>query len=773
MKAITTKLFADLRRRRLQTAIVALIVMLASATGSLAVNLLSQSSDPFERVFAEQKGAHLMVTFRSDRISMDQLPATAQLIGASAVAGPWPSAGGQLQRGSTKYGNLNVFGRSDPGGDVGILRLAVGRWVQAPGEIVLTRSFAELHRIALGDQLAAISRPEKPLFSVVGEAIDINESEAEFGTQSAWVLPSDIPRLAGADETITYTMAYRFAQAPTEDRVRELAARIEASLPPGAVAYVLPYQLIKKAFTIVNSVILIFLLAFSVFALGAAAAIVANVVTGAVIASYREIGIMKAVGFSPRQVLIIFVGQMVMPALGGCLVGIPIGTLLSEPLLNRSAHALGLPAQASFAPGLDLLALAGVLLVVAVAATIPALRAGMVSPVRAITLGTAPERRLPSWLGRLVPRARFARPLSLGAGDAFARPLRGALTAIAILVGVATLTFAVGLHRNFERFTQLQSARGFQVQVSRTGAYPDERVMTTLEAQPETQTVVSVTCSSFAMPGVTDPLACVSRGDATGLVPVREGQWFSGPGEAVAAGAFLNEAHLKLGDSVTITFRGQPLHLRIVGRTLDFQNLGHAVRFDWSTLSEAGLADRPYGYLVALRPGSDAGAYARRVQQAAPDFLSAEVIHPRSLSILLLFNGVMAALVAVLVAIAAIGVFNTVLLNTRERIWDTALLKALGMTPGQVLVMVATSAGVLGLVGGLLGVPAGIALLDRLLEVMGNLIGFDAPSLGVQSFERFMLPLFALAGVAVAVIGALVPGRWAARTAVAQVLRSE
>ena len=60
------------------------------------------------------------------------------------------------------------------------------------------------------------------------------------------------------------------------------------------------------------------LIAFSVFALAAAAAIVADLVTGIVISAYREIGIMKAVGFAPANVVGVLVLQILLPALAAC-----------------------------------------------------------------------------------------------------------------------------------------------------------------------------------------------------------------------------------------------------------------------------------------------------------------------------------------------------------------------------------------------------------------------------------------------------------------------
>lgn len=775
MKAVIRKIVSDLRRRRLQTVVVTVIVLLASGTAALGLNLLAGANDPYQTAFDEQHGAHLAVTYLAAKVTPAQLAATPQLIGATSVAGPWPSISARFEHGSSKFGSLNLFGRSDPGGSLDTLRVVAGRWVQAPGEIVLTRSFAQLKNVAVGDRLTAIDTSARPVFRVVGEAIDIDEPAADFGTQSAWILPSAVPALQSDGDHLAETMAYRFKSTPTSDQLRQASATLEAALAPGAIVYALPFTLIKTAFTITNQVILIFLLAFSVFALAAAAAIVSNVIAGAVIASYREIGIMKAVGFTPAQVLLVFIGQMAAPALAGCLIGIPIGAFVSQLLLAQSTSALGLPAQIGLSPLIDLVALAGCLLVVVIAATIPALRAGLISPVRAIALGTVPNPPASGWLSRLLAAVHLPRELSLGGADAFARPLRSGFTVVTILVGVATLTFAVGLNRSLQGFVdEVFLKNADQVQVTRTAAYPDDAVMATLSSQPETRSVISITCTSIAIPGVSDPLVCATRGDASTLgIRLREGRWFNGAGEAVAPAPFLKEAHLKVGDSVTVTMQGQPIRVRIVGKTLDFENLGHALRIDWSTWQQAFPGDRPFGYLVSLRPGADPTAFARRVQLTEPDFLSADVNQNPFISAFALINGVLIVLVAVLVLIAAVGVFNTILLSSRERVRDTAILKALGMTPRQVLAMVTSSAVILGVLGGLLGVPAGLVLFRVLTDAMANLIGADGAFQLLDVFAPVALAGLVVAGIAVAILGALVPAQWAARTSTAEVLHAE
>src|SRR3989442_1368074 len=186
-------------------------------------------------------------------------------------------------------------------------------------------------------------------------------------------------------------MDYRFATDPTSDQLQASLDRLKASLPPGSIGGSQNYILIRNVFNITNQILTHLLVAFSVFSLAAAGAIVGPPVTGIVISAYREIGIMKAVGFTPNQVVGVFALQIIIPALAACLVGIPVGTLASQPLLANSSHALGLAYVPSFSIGLDLLFLAGGLLVVTIAATLPALRAGLLKPIAAITKASAPR----------------------------------------------------------------------------------------------------------------------------------------------------------------------------------------------------------------------------------------------------------------------------------------------------------------------------------------------------------------------------------------------
>lgn len=773
MRAVFVKSLADLRRRRLQAAVIFVTVLFAMAAGTAAVTLTSQTRDPYQVAFDRQRGAHLQVAF-TPTTDPQLIAGTPAIIGASASGGPYPVSNLQVRFGDRKF-RLDTVGRDNPGGSVEVLTITSGRWALANDEIVLTRSFSELNKISVGDHVKVTSVAQTPTLTVVGEVVDIDEGSADLSSQRAWMLPAALPALTTPDSAY-YLMDYRFATDPTDAQMKTSLDRIGASLPAGSVDGSLNYILIRNIFNITNQILTGVLLAFSVFALAATVAIVATLVTGIVISAYREIGIMRAVGFTPVQVVGVFALQIVMPALAACFVGVSLGTLASQPLLANSSHALGLAYTPTFSIGLDVLLFAGGLVVVGIAATLPALRAARLKPIVAITKASAPRGAGGRVLRQAAARLRLPRPVVLGIGDAFARPLRAILTLVTVLLGVATVVVAVGLPRSFELINNSETGAGkYQVVVTRSGAVPDSDVMRTLNAQPDTARVVAVAGQNVLVPGVGAPVNTrLFRGDSSTLgYMVISGRWFSAPGEVLAPASLLHDAHLKIGDSFTGDAGGQPLQLKVVGEVYDINNLGHSLFMDLATMASVTPAVEPYQYDVTLTSGADVAAYVRRVAATQPDLLD---VHQSDTSIIApvkIIDLVLLILAGVLALIGVGGVFNTLLLNTRERVRDTATLKALGMSPRQVIVMVSASAGLLALVGGLVAMPFGLSLHHVLNDLISSSAGNETPPVAYNVFAAWELIAIPILGVVVAIAAAMIPGRWAARTNVVEVLHAE
>jgi putative ABC transport system permease protein len=249
------------------------------------------------------------------------------------------------------------------------------------------------------------------------------------------------------------------------------------------------------------------------------------------------------------------------------------------------------------------------------------------------------------------------------------------------------------------------------------------------------------------------------------------GHWYTGPGQAVVGTGFLTDTGKSVGDTVTIGSGSRLVPVKIVGQVFDTENNGLAMITDWQTLARAEPGVTPSLYDVALRPGTSAAAYAQALQQRlGPAYQVIPNDHVGGLPVIL---GLIGTLTLLLAIVAGLGVLNTVVLQTRERVHDLGVFKAIGMTPRQAIAMVICWVAGIGLVAGLIAVPAGIAVHHSVLPAMAAAANVGLPASFLNVYGVWQVAGLALAGLVIAVAGALLPAGWAAATRTATALRAE
>ena len=277
--------------------------------------------------------------------------------------------------------------------------------------------------------------------------------------------------------------------------------------------------------------------------------------------------------------------------------------------------------------------------------------------------------------------------------------------------------------------------------------------------------------------------------------------------EVVLGPATLAQLHQRVGGTVTLASGSFHVRLRIAG-TATMPAIGgvlsvHSSMSTGALFSTAilpgGASSGPFGpllsgpnaILVRLRPGTSPAAGLRSMQ-AVHAQLAAMLNSPRTLAaskdesiadtIDLLpaqrpaeivnyksMGAMPAVLAGGLAAGAVAGLGLTLVASVRRRRRDFALLKTLGFTRRQLAGAVAWQSSVIALVGLLIGVPAGIAFGRLLwLAFAHELSAVPDPVIPAGS-----IALAALAALVLANLVAALPGRSAARTPAATVLRAE
>ncbi|MEV0681977.1 FtsX-like permease family protein [Actinosynnema sp. NPDC050436] len=774
MSALGRVVRAGLGRRRVQAVVIGLAAMMAVTASVLGGSLLVASSAPFDTSFEEQRGAHVIARYSADAGP----PEAAAPPEVTASAGPFPTATATPDAGAgVDRAPLVIAGRADPGGPVDAVAVTAGRWVAGPGEVVLATDGPGGERL-LGREVRFAELDTA--LTVVGVARSVGR------TAEAWVLPAVLAEPEG------YQVLYRLAAADTAERVDAATAAIGAA--GGGFTGARSWLVVRHEAVRETAVFVPFLAAFGVLGLVMSVLVVGNAVAGAVASGTRRIGVLKALGSTPAQVVWAYLAQALVPASAGTALGVGAGYLLAVPVLADAGEVFGTTAR-PVDPLVGVVVVAGALGVVAVTGLAAAWRAGRLRTADALAVGRTPRPGRGRRAGRLFARLPLPRPVGLGLARPFARPARALALVAAVVFGTAAVTFAVGLGATLAEVQSARQPDAADVAIGgggpgglaapptaapQPGGQPPPvrrvdagAVAAAVDAQPGTAGHYGVSRAKTSVPGVPGTVVGLGFSGDTSSSSYRliSGTWFHGPGEAVVPAPLLSATGTRVGDTITVEDRGRPVALRIVGEVFDTRNDGLQVLTD--AASFPGLP--PTSYHVTVRPGTDLDAYLAGLN-AALGPLGSEARPGRSSGfsdMLFLIGGLTAILTLMLVVVAGLGVLNAVVLDTRERVRELGVHKALGMTPRQTMTAVVCSIVPPGVVGGAVGVPVGVALHGVIVPAMGDSAGTRLPAAAYAVFSPAALALFVVGGLLIAVLGALLPAGWAARTRTANALRAE
>ena len=754
-------------RHRVQTVVIVMASFLAVTAAVLAGSLLVASSAPFDRSFSEQHGAHLSVLFRGAG-DVDQAP------GVAETSGPFPVVVHTAQDSAgPRTPPLTIAGRAQPTTGIDRVSLVEGRWATGPGEIVIAGSGPRHGTTLVFDEL-----PGQPKFTVVGVARSISR------TADAWVVPSAIAALTSPGTTPDQQMLYRLSSSHAVDAAR---SAITAAAPSGSVLGSQSWLNLRQSANRTTALFVPFLIAFGVLGLIMAVLSVAGVIAGTVGSATLRIGVLKAMGFTPGQVVRSFLAQALIPSGIGMLLGVVAGNLLTVPVLRSADEVYG-SAPSAVEPWVDAVVVAGALLVVTATAWMASWRAGRLRTAEALTVGRAPAAGRGRWAAALGSRVPLPRPISLGLGQPFARPGRMVAMLATIVFGAASVSLAVGLAASLSRVETARTHDTAAVEVGPERQHqpgpgpggttqPDPAaVSATIGAQHGTTASYGIAQMPVAVAGLnaTVDLFGYSADPSWAGFRLTRGRWFTAPGEAIVPTTLLTATNAQVGDTLTLNVEGHRLPVRVVGEVFSTQNDGMQVFTDLRTVTAQVPDLKPEEYRIAVAAGTDLDAYIAALDTAVrPLGLRARANEASRSDVLLALNTLTGFLTVTLVAVAALGVLNALVLQTRERVRELGIHKAVGMTPRQAVTMVLSSVVLVGLAGGAIGVPLGTAVHGVLLPAMGDGAGVHLPTFVLDVYRPLLLAALIGGGLAIAVVGALLPAGWAARVRTATALRTE
>ncbi|MCK1809042.1 MULTISPECIES: ABC transporter permease [unclassified Micromonospora] len=710
----------------------------------------------------------------------------------------------------------NWLGESD------LLELREGRGPQADDEIVINAALAEAGKVKVGDRVGVLTLAPKKEFTLVGvfgysggrDSIG-GANEVHFTTPVAQQLMLGKPdvfsniSVQAADGTTPAALRDELARTLGADYQVKTGEHLAADASAG----------LKEGLSFFNKI----LLGFAAVALLVGTFLILNTFSIIVAQRTRELALMRAIGASGKQVI----GSVVLEALAvgliasvlGLAAGIGVGALLAY-LFGQLAGGLtlaglGVPASAvigAFAVGM---------LITVVAALLPALRASRIPPIAAMQDVATPDRPLTkvtiggavvtgigavllflglgghagdSTLATILGGVLFAfigvalltpiisRPVvsllgamfswsvpgKLGRLNSGRNPRRTAITAAALMVGIALVTGVTVI---------LDSAKGsigalaedtikaeLVISGSTSGPRPasfDPAVLEKAAAIPGVQ-MVDGEYGDMAVVGGERTWVAVSSNVAA-LQQIFGAKAAAGdisklaPDQMLVSSDTAKARNLSVGSTVPVQLSRGDARTYTVSGIYESSQLTNPVTLPPQATADFAIPQPIQGFLQ-LAPGTSVDAVQPQIERLLADSPEVSVadragfIEQQTGQLDSLLQMIQ-ILLALAIVIAVLGIINTLALSVLERTRELGLLRAIGLRRAQTMRMITVEAVVISIFGALLGVVVGTGLGAAVVEALKD-EGITDLILPWGQMVTFLI-LAAIIGVVAAVLPAI------------------
>ncbi|MEU9513088.1 FtsX-like permease family protein [Micromonospora sp. NPDC048169] len=710
----------------------------------------------------------------------------------------------------------NWLGESD------LVEIREGRAPQADDEIVINTALAEAGKVKVGDRVGVLTLAPKKEFTLVGVFGYSGGRDSIGGANEVYFTTPVAQQLMLGKPDVFSNVSVQAADGTTPAALRDELARTlgaDYQVKTGEQLAADASAGLKEGLSFFNKI----LLGFAAVALLVGTFLILNTFSIIVAQRTRELALMRAIGASGKQVI----GSVVLEALAvgliasvlGLAAGIGVGALLAY-LFGQLAGGLTL-AGLGVPPSAVIGAFAVGMLITVIAALLPAVRASRIPPIAAMQDVATPDRPLTkvtvggavvtgigavllflglgghagdSTLATILGGVLFAfigvalltpiisRPVvallgamfswsvpgKLGRLNSGRNPRRTAITAAALMVGIALVTGVTVI---------LDSAKGsigalaedtikaeLVISGASSGPRPasfDPAVLEKAAAIPGVR-MVDGEYGDMAVVGGERTWVAVSSNVAA-LQQIFGAKATAGdistlaPDQMLVSSDTAKARNLTVGSTVPVQLSRGDARTYTVSGIYESSQLTNPVTLPPQAAADFSIPQPIQGFLQ-LAPGTSVDAVQPQIERLLADSPEVSVadragfIEQQTGQLDSLLQMIQ-ILLALAIVIAVLGIINTLALSVLERTRELGLLRAIGLRRAQTMRMITVEAVVISIFGALLGVVVGTGLGAAVVEALKD-EGITDLVLPWGQMVTFLI-LAAIIGVVAAVLPAI------------------
>jgi putative ABC transport system permease protein len=670
--------------------------------------------------------------------------------------------------------------------------LASGAW-PAKNVVAVEESSVEAFGLTPGSTVTLLINEREHDVKIGGVVKDIMGNPPAFGGDAAiFISPEMAEDLWGfRGYTLVLAQVPQYSEATAQAAAEQLKGTLEKMNAP--VFFYRTFDPNKHYLQdMVNGVIMITTV-MGVLALGLGLFLVVNTINALVAQQIPQIGIMKAIGGTTRQVMTLYLGSVFIYGLLALLIALPLGILAADAIAEMLLKMMGITPD----PNVNTSA-AAVTQQVIVALLVPLLAAlwPVYSGVRLSVSSAISNYGIGATFGkglidRVLAKVRgLPRQAILTLRNTFRRKGRVVLTQITLIMAGVVFVMVMSSAASFTyTINYLTDSLGLKVLMYFERPMRIDEAKAIIESQPDVEFAEFTLFQSStaykdkeSAEGQDIFITAVQPDSRLLKLTQMQGRWLLPEDEhaAVVTTDVAGKMGIGVGDTIFVKIDGgEKVAWTVVGSVTDLSNMQRNIYVPLGTYQrEVGLSGRGTTAWLSVTP--DTAATQLRVEKNLREALNARglkvggtqtaesirVNNENTFGIITTMLLTMSALIAV---VGAIGLAGTLSINVLERRREIGVMRAIGASSFQIARLFVGEGLILGLMAWLIAIPLSVPVGQLFSQVIGQVINFGV----VYQFSWTGALQWLIIIVVLSILGAALPAWRATRISIRESLAYE
>ena len=454
MLAVWTICLGNLRKRKVQNSLIALLLLLSTLLMNTAITVISNSENLYEDLHIKTKGSHELINLINglhDPQMVQEWWASQKGI-TTSVLQPYKPLIGVIHHGE-EIPNLYLYMMNTPDRPFGTDELVFAQGKETmhpePGTIWIPTSLAYKYDVSTGDELQFKTGEDILSLTVSAVVIDLAQGGPFTTTARIWMnntdYQHDLNAIQGDD---SYLMGIRFEDYNQRAGYWE---RFEGFLGTPFMEEKVTYEEISAFYFIMNKVIGFVMSFLGIVMMLVALFTIGFTISDAILSNYKTIGIFKSFGLSSGKIICTYVAQYSFLSLLTIIPGLILSRFLSGIILEKSLSFLKTDHTSIHiqGAGTEVFVGVGILLLILLCVWLYASKARFIQPMQAIRYGmseSAHSRITKRWSEEHKRGREFERwpvPMVIGLRN-ITKNIKGSIL-ILILTTVTSAVLVFGL----------------------------------------------------------------------------------------------------------------------------------------------------------------------------------------------------------------------------------------------------------------------------------------------------------------------------------------